>query len=353
MTPEFLLMCFDMKQPRRQRVIFGLLTNHLTVSTSFNGLAYQLFALINFQPQLTKEQYDLLIQKLIKQNALQEVEPGMFIKTDQGQKILEEAQLDHYYPRFFLYSGETNLFEFREMFLLANQAVSEYSFQNNKYYPISNRLKLRGLVKQWFQSQKQNDLTFNWVQELQRFLRTLTDWDADRLVNTWTGYQQPGLRADQLQFPMSWNDQDVYFWELDQYAKLVKFLEQAGNQYLLKQLWNLLKQTQQLLSSSMLQTYQAYENGIALDKISQIRRLKLGTVREHLLSAAIFMPFEQFDYQQLLTPELIAYFEGKLVGAPESWSFQQVRVTGAPDEFFYFRLYQIQQVKKELLSEVE
>lgn len=352
MTPEFLLMCFDMKQPRRQRVIFGLLTNHLTVSTTFNGLVYQLLALINFQPQLTKEKYDIAIQQLIEQKAIKEVEPGVFIETFEGSKMLEEAQLDHYYPEIFINSGESNLMDFRELFLLANQVVSENSFQNHKYYPVSNNLILRGFVKQWFQDQKQNDLTFKWVQALQSFLKTLAVDDADRLVNTWTGHQEPGLRSDQLKFPKSWNEQDIYFWELDQYAKLVEFLKQVGDQQILKQLWIPFNQNQQLISSSMQQTYRAYDRGMPLEEISKIRNLKLGTVREHLLSLAILMPLQKFDYQRLLEPTLINYFENKLVDSPESWSFQQVRESGSPDEFFYFRLYQIQQIKEHLINEI-
>lgn len=349
MTPEFLLMCFDTQQPRRQRVIFGLLTNHLTVSTAFNGLAYQLLALINLHPQLTKEQYDQMLRQLVEQNAIQEIEPGMFLKTEQGSIIFQQAKLLHYYPECFIQSGHANIIDFRNAFLLANQVISEHSFKNKKYYPVLNNLILRDLVKQWFQVQKQTDLIFNWVQELQNFLKTLPEMDANRLANTWTGHQQPGLRPDQLMFPATWNEADIYYWEIDQYAKMAQYLEQVGEQQSLKQLWQPFTKTQHL-SSSMWQTYQVYTQKMSIERISKIRNLKIGTVREHLLSAAVFMPLDQFNYQLLLTPPLISYFEEHLQGSPESWAFQSVRLTGDPDEFFYFRLYQIQQVKQNLLK---
>ena len=46
-----------------------------------------------------------------------------------------------------------------------------------------------------------------------------------------------------------------------------------------------------------------------MDEMVKSRRLKVGTIREHLLTAAIWLPMNDFPYKNYLTPDVVSYFE--------------------------------------------
>ena len=82
--------------------------------------------------------------------------------------------------------------------------------------------------------------------------------------------------------------------------------------------------------------------------ISQRRRLKLGTIREHILEAAIFMP-EALPLDRLLTPAQIDRLTAQYHGKPATWEFlPPILEPQSPADklqneqnFFEYRLFQI------------
>lgn len=95
------------------------------------------------------------------------------------------------------------------------------------------------------------------------------------------------------------------------------------------------------LPTSCAQTYQRFLNGESSKKIAVERHLKINTIREHLLMAAIFC--QNFPYQQLLVPQQLTFMKESLSGAPSTWDYQIIEPREI--DFFSFRLYQIQQTK--------
>jgi hypothetical protein len=67
--------------------------------------------------------------------------------------------------------------------------------------------------------------------------------------------------------------------------------------------------------------------------------LKLGTVREHLLTAAILTP-QQLDWAQLLPAKQRKFLDHHFRGDVIHWRFQGWSGDENSD-FYYFRLYQI------------
>lgn len=87
-------------------------------------------------------------------------------------------------------------------------------------------------------------------------------------------------------------------------------------------------------------TLELYRQGAALEQIAARRRLKLSTVREHLLEVAILCP-EQLDWNQLLPPAKRAAL-AKQYPDPDvtSWHFNSDE-QDAGKAFFDYRLFQI------------
>ncbi|MDF9445743.1 helix-turn-helix domain-containing protein, partial [Limosilactobacillus mucosae] len=95
-------------------------------------------------------------------------------------------------------------------------------------------------------------------------------------------------------------------------------------------------------------TLQMFEQGMSIDRISQKRRLKLGTIREHILEAAIFMP-RLIDLKRLIDPKQVRQLTERYHGVPADWTFmppvaEPLTVADkAQNEqaFFEYRLFQI------------
>ena len=63
LTNDFLITLFSADEPRRHRVIFGLLKRQATVSTEYWGLRYDLLQITADMPIFKKTAYDKSIAK--------------------------------------------------------------------------------------------------------------------------------------------------------------------------------------------------------------------------------------------------------------------------------------------------
>jgi uncharacterized protein YpbB len=232
-----------------------------------------------------------------------------------------------------------------QAFWLANQVVSEVAYSNKKYYPLQIDPRTMLTVKTWYGNMNSPRLVATWALTIQRFLQRRPKEDADRLVATWVGHETPGLNFEQLGFPATWTEDDFYFWQIDQYAIWSEELQRGANTPL-KLLWDLVAH-RPLLPNSVQASYNGVIAGRPMDEMVQSRRLKIGTIREHLLTAAIWLPMNDFPYKNYLTPDVVAHFEQHLTGPINDWEFSMVRTSDDPLEFFLFRLYEIYLTKQE------
>ena len=349
MITDFLITLFSSVQPRRHRVIFGLLRRRLTVSTEYWGLRYQLLPFVGLFPQLEKTTFDEQIAKLIKNGLLIEQQPnsGQLLLTDKGVVAQQEYHKYHYQVQYMPLTTQplANIRQFREAFWLANQIISETAYHNKRYYPLQIDVKTKMLVKKWYRQTDKSHLIDNWLMALTQFLKQLDQQTANQFVATWVGHQVPGRNADQLGLPATWTATDFYLWEFDLFIFWSQTLLQSDSNSELKKLWQL-TQRQQNLSPSVQLTCQQVHQGLSIATISQQRRLKIGTVREHLLTAAVWLPKTDFPYDLFLTPETLRYLQEHLAGNIDDWQFADIRTSDNPDEFFVFRLYEIYLTKQ-------
>lgn len=344
MIDNFLITLFSVQQARRKRVLFGLLKNQLTVSTLYGGLRYQLLAYIGLLPTLEITAFDQAIEQLVATGKLQVLETVEYILTATGQAEKEAYQVAHVQPSYAQTETRLEIPLLLEAFLLANQVVSEFSFHNKHYYPLQFGLAVNNLVKTWFRQQDRATLAQRWHASMVKFLQTLSDEEAERWVALLAGHHTPGALWDDLNLPSTWGPLDLQQWQMN---KLVDWLAQAQPDEPLVALQQLV-QNEAGLPRSVGQTLQSMLNGQPLEQIAQQRHLKIGTIREHILTAAICLPKDVFPFQRVLRPAAIATLDQQLTGPADTWQYQQVRQTGEPAEFFIFRLYSIWRLKEEL-----
>lgn len=339
MHAHFLLGLYASSQARRSRIVYAVLKNEMTVSAEYWALRYNLLQYVRVLPEMPKRQFNYHMDRLVKTGALREVSEGMYIRTDRGDDLWETYRQEHYQlqqPNVF---ANYNVANFMQVMLLANQVVSEWSYNNKTYYPMQIDQQQMALVKQWFQQQDKETLVAQWQEAISNFLATLDEDIANQFVATWSGHDIVGFTTSQLSLPESWDEWDITIWQRDMYAQWLRYMEQA--EY--SPIHELAVGTSRLSGplTKIQKSFEGLKAGLTEEEIAQQQRLKLGTIREHLLTAAIWFPLESFPYEVFLTDEVMTYFEEKLRGPIDEWRFTMVRMTGDPYEFLVFRLYQI------------
>ena len=343
MTNDFLITLFSTQQPRRHRVIFGLLKHQATVSTEYWGLRYRLLNISGLLPKLDRAEFEKRIAQLLADGLLIEVSDGQLCLSAEGQQAKRAFLTAHYVPQKLDILLQYDIPVFMQVFLLATQVLSEKAYDNKTYYPLQIEHRLMQQVKHWYTTLDKTTITSAWVAELTNYLQTLPVRDANALVATWIGHDIAGLNFDQLDLPSTWHAEDFYFWQLDMYAGLVVAMQTLPEFAKLVQLVG----KRSLLPAGVQFTYDHILAGETETTLLQQRRIKIGTIREHLLTAAIWLPVTAFPYEQFLTPAIQQYFAQRLDGAIDDWTFSMVRQSADPYEFFLFRLYEIWQTKNE------
>ncbi|WP_165815166.1 helix-turn-helix domain-containing protein [Levilactobacillus bambusae] len=338
-----ILWLFDQHQARRIRVIENTFAGKKTVSTLFWGLRYGLLPLLGSQKNLNRHQLEREVQT--------EIDAGHAIRTNQqilltptGQQLKTAGLTEAYHPQF--YSGWLNVDLGRTMqrLLLAGQVVSEYRVHQSRYFPYETDFETMGQVKQWFRRNKSDSLGQKFYQELERVLNGVSVQTADDFVRQLIGHDQPGETLSQISQASKMPVASILAERFDVLTRMAQ-LGSAGELPLIQDLVGDLVRFP--LSRGAMTTFNQFQRGRTLGEIAQQYGLKIGTVREHLLEAAIILPLAQFPYAALLgsrTDQLRQLYPDE--AQMDDWQFQDIMEAGLDWDFFWFRLYQVWRTKE-------
>lgn len=336
-TVDYLIMLLSAQQARRIRVIENILVNKRTVATLFWGMRYQILPWLGYRRKVSRRQFDIAWQNLLDAGLITIVEQQAQL-TARGEAQQRQFYSTHYQPRYQAAYLLMNVDQVIQRLLLATQVVSEYSYESRQYAPFSfNDDDLRA-VKQWFTHQNKAQLVLTYKQELADFLATLTDEEADFMVSQFIGHEVAGEALTQLADRLAIDVETARLMQYDLFAGLAQY----GLHLKSGALYQLIAPMSSLtpMSNSAAQTYTLFQQRLSIQQISRTRRLKIGTVREHLLEAAIFEG-ANFPYDWVLSSsqqtQLATRYGDEQI---DHWQFQE-QETDTADAFFYFRLYQI------------
>nr|WP_238331039.1 helix-turn-helix domain-containing protein [Furfurilactobacillus milii] len=99
----------------------------------------------------------------------------------------------------------------------------------------------------------------------------------------------------------------------------------------------------QALPRPVKQTLSAVQQGATRTEIAQQRRLKPSTINEHLLTAAILLPLDQFPYEECVDEATRESIEKRQPVNIDNW---QGPLGVTPDQFFQYRMTQIWETKQ-------
>ncbi|MCH5461359.1 hypothetical protein HC026_02710 [Lactobacillus sp. LC28-10] len=341
MDAKQLITFLSPKAPRRLRVIENILVGKRTVSTLYWGMRYHQLPWLGYEKKLSRQAMDQAVHELKTQGLVNVAETNAQL-TVEGAKAQQQVIQNSYQPENLNIRLVIDIDTFWVRLLLATQVVSEQAYQNGQYYPLQAPWAVKQWIKQWFRHFHDADLKTTFYDFWQSFFTQLPDQQAMFMSQLLVGHERPGETLGQVAQGLSISETEARVMATDLTCQLAKTISQTQTACLNTLLAGLKRP---LVSTSAQLTLNSFMAGESLETISHNRSLKLSTVREHLLEAAILLPKEQFAFQRILTPELVGQMSRRLDDTPiDDWQFKQVE--DLPVEFWQFRLLEILRSKQ-------
>ena len=331
------LLYFSESQPRRPAVIRQLLSNHLTTSALFWGRAYGLLDIIALP--LDVNNLEPTLDELCQKKLLLETSKGICL-TVKGRSRVEELKNKHQFLREPAFFNRFDLKGWEKQFYLLVQVASELSYQNNKYFAITNDLKAQQLFKNWFRRYGKTTLLGEITTSLTDFLAHEPELNAQLFCEQLTGHGRLGQTKAQLaksyqlqiaEIEVGWRDLCARYakYLLDQNFELAKLVMPY------KRLTNLPASTEK--------TYSLFLAFKSILEIADFRKIRMSTVQEHLLNVAILA--NDFPRERLLSPKIKKQIMDFFASCPVlDWKFQQLHESYPEISFFEYRLCQIERI---------
>lgn len=339
----YLMRLCSYHQPRRVRVLENVLANRQTVANLFWAQQYGLLNWLGARREASRGQLDYEINKLQTAGLVERTGQDAVQLTAAGVSYQEEHPVN-YQPYFYQWYWLANTRRVQRRLLLACQVVSEFAYHQRAYAPISVPFADQQAVRNWFHHYFSAQLPEQVYSELHLLVSSLESEDrrlAPAFVNLLIGHQQNGWTIDQLCQQLGLTIADGQVMRHDLLLAVSAFAKQTTGPIacLLKPLL-----AGQPLSASCQRSVQMVQQGVELPTIAKRRHLKLSTVREHLLTAAILTP-QSMEWLQLIPAADRQWLSDHYSGQASSWRFASWS-TDSDTDFYYFRLYQICQGKQ-------
>lgn len=275
----------------------------------------------------------------VKKKLLLETSKGICL-TVKGRSRVEELKNKHQFLREPAFFNGFDLKGWEKQFYLLVQVASELSYQNNKYFAITNDLKAQQLFKNWFRRYGKTTLLGEITTSLTDFLAHEPELNAQLFCEQLTGHGRLGQTKAQLaksyqlqiaEIEVGWRDLCARYakYLLDQNFELAKLVMPY------KRLTNLPASTEK--------TYSLFLAGKSIEEIADLRKIRKSTVQEHLLNVAILA--DDFPRERLLSPKIKKQIMDFFASCPVlDWKFQQLHESYPEISFFEYRLCQIERI---------
>ncbi|KRN09560.1 helix-turn-helix domain-containing protein [Liquorilactobacillus mali] len=339
MNDDKWLLFFSDTQPRRHAVIRQVLSNKRTVSSLYWGMQYHILDWLNVEPELDEKQFDLQIDNLCEKGYLAATSKGLILSAA-GIIQKKDYQKKSYIitePSLFQHIDEK---QWLELLPLLIQVISELSYHNHRYYVVGSSIRAQLFFKNWYQNiANKNDLASSLKQLLKLFLEHLPQEQSNIFMALFSGHETIGKTTEQVatMLPKFSHEDVVSLWR-DLSMQFAFFLLEGDSNF--RRLVVPLS-TKEKLSKSALITYQLFNDNLSIEQIAEKRRLRVSTIKEHLLESAILR--DDFVYHRLITTDDYSIMTSTFIGETIDWDYKQL---DDHIEFFKFRLFQIERSKR-------
>ncbi|WP_156321811.1 helix-turn-helix domain-containing protein [Lacticaseibacillus thailandensis] len=308
--------------------VLSLLTGKKTISTLYAALVSNQLQWLNLMPTLRRDDFLRSVARLQAAGWLRAVGPDVEITVTGARQQVASA---HHHPLPSHYDFRLNVTEFADRLFLAVQVVSEASFDNNTYVPVSSEWSVQRAIKRWYRQYGHDYQAV--VTELTDAFAAMAPAQADFLAARLVGHDFAG--SAEL-------TSDEWGWQLlDAVGTLIHVLHRQPDHFpLLTALWGGPINPLPALGQKSLELV---NQGLDIPTVARRLRRKDSTINEHIQAAAIWgLPVNT----HVLLPEALAQ---QLVSA---WAggahdYRQLQALVPDASFLQVRLAQVACVRRE------
>jgi len=276
--------------------IYHLLTGKKSIQSVHDARIFQLEKYYGVHLTLTREHFMHIIDGMVKDGVLTEGDNELYFVTDAGKNRLAVFQSTTIYKYLNGLSFSAMERHFRDRLYLLVQTYSNILVNNYSFIPVIDSQEITKWVKDFYRRHYQSNTPDRLYLELHQLLSSLPKKEADIFVDRLSGYQYYGLSMDQLALKYKLSKDDITIYLTGITHELIKLVGQQKEIYpILSQLMKGFEQ-QKFITNTANQTYQLLQRQFSLEKIGQIRNLKLNTIYDHIVEIALYDSNFQIDY---------------------------------------------------------
>lgn len=315
-----------------------------TPSNLFIAEKNHLQSLFNAQYDLSTKQWEEVMQQLLYYNFVQ-IREELYTGTVTGKKRKKDFLREN-----TIFSAEHTL-EFSQTrnqlwswIVFVSQILSEFAYDSKKYIPYSSNRENQIRVKNWLRKQNKpmSEIKQLWSEELIKFINDLPDTYRYLLIDQLVGFNKDGLTDRQLseKYKLSKIELDIVMNHLMQLLISKQFCSDSVINSLVKEVHLL---NNKGLSHSATETLKLINQSWSIEAISRKRRIKLNTVKEHILEAVLVI---QALPVSLFIPESYYHKLNQLFIEKPDLTYKEALSELTDCEFFWYRLVEIERMRR-------
>ncbi|WP_026584184.1 helix-turn-helix domain-containing protein [Bacillus sp. J33] len=336
-----IVILYCLKQLQGQRTVYSilhLLNGKKSSQTIQDAHLFELTRLFKTFGHLTRDELEHLADELDSVHWISKNENGHYVLTSQGERYLQSALLECPIPSSlngWLYHKSTDVFW--ERFSLLVQVISHLNHNHAKYLPVQRKRDVHVWLKAFLSTSgtARDELGILLNKELQECLNGLRDISPAVLTLRLTGYNHIGLTSDQAAAQLGLSPDFYHHQFLGVLHYIIGCIVRSPDRYPLMGKLVSGHEVQVPLTLSTNKTYALLKQGLDLDKIAGIRRLKKSTIEDHVVEVALNE--RGFD----ITPYVSEDLQHSILDAAkrsESRQLKHIRQLVPEAEYFEIRL---------------
>lgn len=271
--------------------MFHLLNGKKSSQTIQDSHLFQLDSFFHIAHHLTREQYERIISKLMKQEYLYFTSNQQIVISESGQILIHELYSMYPFLKNLQGGKYYNCLQFWERLSLLIQVCSNLVNNQTNYIPVQKNKDTQNWIKHLFATSEGNskDFPHKLLRELQDLLESSDLMiDPSILVARLSGFESIGLTEMQTIKMLRIEENSYRF----QFQALLHFImgriEENPSAYPLLAKIAVTDELQQLTASAK-KTFELIKKGKGIVEIGRIRRLKESTIQDHIVEIALFV----------------------------------------------------------------
>jgi uncharacterized protein YpbB len=298
------IILYCLQQLNGERTIYSiyhLLNGKKSSQTIQDAHLFSLKKYFGIYESLTRESFDEIIDSIYTKRWIYNCSEQRYLLTETGKSGLENNDLP-----VFLNGWRNQPFTslFWERLSLLIQVASNLVFEQTRYLPIQKNQVVHQWLKSTLKESKvpRKELGSLLFSELVECFNEANEIDPAVLVFRLTGFQQIGLTPQQTAQKLNLNIHDYHIDFIHTLHFLLETIKRNDDRFrILPNLIHDFKKDNELTITAR-KTWKFLEQGYNLNRIAELRHLKLSTIEDHLVEFALHV--DGFSIDSYVSKEL-------------------------------------------------